>query len=247
MRLIHYSNAPVKLDELIARGQHEQGDMKPKGLWMSDEDAELGWRQWCIEENFRLDMLTHVHEVTLGNAANVLILKTAAEVRDFGREFVIRHDPFAGGSVLGHHIMMLDCAGDPKLARHRHHTLSMVLSARKRHVLVLWLGLRRRMSLGPRRDQQRDPARDRRAATVARGNIMKSWRDRAAIRGGMSQLEFLAAMDREGFVVVPASLKQIALKFTTREQPGRTFEVQPGESFSRAYDRILRSSRSWTY
>jgi hypothetical protein len=68
---------------------------------------------------------------------------------------------------------------------------------------------------------------------------MKSWRDRAAIRGAMSQLEFLAAMDHEGFAVVPASLKQVALQFTKREQPDRIFEIRPGESFVRAYERIL--------
>jgi hypothetical protein len=108
MRLIHFSNAPLRLGDLIARGQDEHGAMKPKGLWVSDEDAEMGWRAWCIEENFRLDMLTHVHEVTLGNAANVLILETPGLVRDFGREFVIQHGPMAGGSLLGHHLMMLD-------------------------------------------------------------------------------------------------------------------------------------------
>jgi hypothetical protein len=110
MRLIHYSNAPVKLGDLIARAQEEHGDMKPRGLWVSDEDAECDWKWWCVQEGFRLDMLTHVHEVTLGNAANVLVLKTASEVRAFGREFTMRHGPFAGGSLLGYHTMHLDWA-----------------------------------------------------------------------------------------------------------------------------------------
>ena len=63
--------------------------MKPNGLWVSDED-EFGWRSWCIEENFRLDMLTHVHEVTLSNTANILVLETPGLIREFtidhGRE-----------------------------------------------------------------------------------------------------------------------------------------------------------------
>ena len=49
-------------------------------------------------------MLTHVHEVTLSNTANVLILETPGLVRDFGREFVVQHGPHAGGHI----IMMLD-------------------------------------------------------------------------------------------------------------------------------------------
>jgi hypothetical protein len=85
---IHYSNAPVIMDDRIARGQDEHGAMKPNGLWVSDED-EFGWRSWCIEENFRLDMLT-VHEVTLSNTANILVLETPGLIREFtidhGRE-----------------------------------------------------------------------------------------------------------------------------------------------------------------
>ena len=93
MRLIHFSNAPVKLDTLIARGQDEQGDMKPKGLWVSDED-EFGWRAWCIDNDFRLDQLTHVHEVTLSNTAEICYLRTPGEIIEFGREFRSTTPPF---------------------------------------------------------------------------------------------------------------------------------------------------------
>jgi hypothetical protein len=108
MRLIHFSNTPVKLETLIARGQEENGDMKPKGLWVSDEDAECSWSWWCKVENFRLDMLTHVHEVTLSNSAEICFLRTPGEIIEFGREFRVQHGPFAGGSTLGYHLMMLD-------------------------------------------------------------------------------------------------------------------------------------------
>jgi hypothetical protein len=106
MKLIHYSNAPVKLDTLIARGQDEDGAMKPKGLWLSDEDAECAWREWCIAENFRLDLLTHVHEVTLSNTANLLILDTPDAIRKFGRTFAMTHGRFAQAGLRGN--MMLD-------------------------------------------------------------------------------------------------------------------------------------------
>ena len=35
------------------------------------------------EENFRLDMLTLVHEVTLSNTANILVLETPGLIREF--------------------------------------------------------------------------------------------------------------------------------------------------------------------
>ena len=56
MRLIHFSDAPVKLGDLVARGQDEEGGMKPKGLWLSDEAAECSWSWWCRSENFRLSL-----------------------------------------------------------------------------------------------------------------------------------------------------------------------------------------------
>ena len=75
--------------------------MKPNGLWVSDEDGS-GWRSWCIEENFRLDMLTHVHEVTLSNTANILVLETPGLIRGFtidhGRE---QPRPSAGEGPAG--------------------------------------------------------------------------------------------------------------------------------------------------
>ena len=103
MRLIHFSNSPVELGELVARGQEESGDMKPRGLWLSDEDAECSWKWWCRQENFRLQMLTHVHRVTLSNCANICYLKTYQEIIDFGRAFLITHGPLGEMNARGIH------------------------------------------------------------------------------------------------------------------------------------------------
>jgi len=100
MRLIHYSNAPVQLDTLIARGQDENGSFKPTGLWVSDEDG-FGWREWCIAENFHLDLLTHVHEVTLSNTAEIKFLRTPEEVIAFGHEFAMTDGPGARLNAWG--------------------------------------------------------------------------------------------------------------------------------------------------
>lgn len=68
---------------------------------------------------------------------------------------------------------------------------------------------------------------------------MKSWEARAAQRGGMTQGEFLAAMKREGFVVIEASLREVSQKFTHPERPGQSFDQGPIESYRRAYERLL--------
>lgn len=107
MRLIHFADAPVKLDTLIARGQEERGDFKPRGLWVSDED-DFGWREWCIEENFNLGMLTHVHEVTLSNTANIKFLRTPDEIIAFGREFAMTHGPLAYMNAIRGMLYALD-------------------------------------------------------------------------------------------------------------------------------------------
>jgi hypothetical protein len=102
MRLIHFNDAPVKLDTLIARGQNEHGDFKPRGLWVSDESCDSwGWREWCIAEDFNLGMLTHVHEVTLSNTAEILFLRSPEEIKAFGHEYRMTHGPLANINTRG--------------------------------------------------------------------------------------------------------------------------------------------------
>lgn len=100
VRLIHFADKPVVLGTMIARGQDEAGCMKPTGLWVSDED-EFGWRAWCIDNDFRLDQLTHVHEVTLSNTAEICYLRTPREIVEFGRAFLITHGPLGEMTARG--------------------------------------------------------------------------------------------------------------------------------------------------
>lgn len=69
MRLIHFSATPMV--EIWPVPQLAHPDMKPKGLWLSDEDA-FGWREWCTGERFGLDRLAFAHEIALAENANIL-------------------------------------------------------------------------------------------------------------------------------------------------------------------------------
>lgn len=87
MRLLHYSNNKIqKLNddkyEYLCAGLQS----KPTGLWVSVEGKD-DWKEWCSKEDFQVDRLKFVHEITLKEDANILHLKTAKEIRDFGKKY----------------------------------------------------------------------------------------------------------------------------------------------------------------
>jgi hypothetical protein len=84
MRLLHYSNAPIEtLRPIPPSSDH---DMKPRGLWVSVE-GEDDWESWCKSEQFALDRLTVLHEVTLTPDANILRISDADAIFELGREY----------------------------------------------------------------------------------------------------------------------------------------------------------------
>jgi len=87
MRLLHYAKAPVT--SVYSTEQREVDSVygKPRGLWVSADDFEDNWRHWCEAEDFRLECLTHVHEVDLAADAEILRMASAYELDAFTREF----------------------------------------------------------------------------------------------------------------------------------------------------------------
>jgi hypothetical protein len=85
VRLVHYADHPVGALKEVPPGL--EYDFKPSGLWVSDDDCEDNWRQWCLGESFRLEHLTHVHDVMLAPDANVLILRSASDIDGFTQRF----------------------------------------------------------------------------------------------------------------------------------------------------------------
>lgn len=86
MKLVHYSDAPITT--LREPNNPQQVNSKPRGLWISDDaDLENNWRSWCLSEQFNHQNLTHEHDVTLNQNANVMVLRSAFEIDAFHREF----------------------------------------------------------------------------------------------------------------------------------------------------------------
>lgn len=96
MRLLHYSDAP--LGEIFSSDQRNSKAFKPRGLWVSVEGPD-DWPSWCRSEEFGVERLTHVHEIELFPAANILRIQNAGGIDRFTDEFAIERDRFQGFKI----------------------------------------------------------------------------------------------------------------------------------------------------
>jgi hypothetical protein len=85
LKLFHFAKEPMMSVSNVA----EQNDdhFKPKGLWLSVDDA---WKEWCESESFGLENLAYKFRVRLKPDARVLHIATASELVSFTEKFVNR-------------------------------------------------------------------------------------------------------------------------------------------------------------
>jgi hypothetical protein len=75
MNLTHYSDGPLDGIRSVEQPHDDFGEFKkPRGLWLSADDYDNNWRDWCIGEQWGLHKLTHVHTVRLNQHAPVLFI-----------------------------------------------------------------------------------------------------------------------------------------------------------------------------
>jgi len=94
MRLIHYRKEE---DPLVVESRLQiDGEptslihlYKPRGFWVSDEDSDYSWLDWCSAEEFAVDRLGHAWLVTLAGDANVLHVSKPWEFEEFHERFRI--------------------------------------------------------------------------------------------------------------------------------------------------------------
>lgn len=93
MRLLHYTAKPFTFDPSLSFKQvgHYAGG-KPSGLWLSVE-GDGDWKEWCEGEQWGLERLKHVSEITLKPHANVLTVDTLAKLDRFSKDFKAGGDP----------------------------------------------------------------------------------------------------------------------------------------------------------
>jgi hypothetical protein len=87
MRLVHYTNRPLPELELRTIADSADCFRKPRGLWVSDDDCEENWREWCLSERFGLERMTHVYDVEIADGADVVVLRSAWDIDGFTREW----------------------------------------------------------------------------------------------------------------------------------------------------------------
>lgn len=86
-RLVHYSAKPIS-GPVWSVDQVMVPDMKPRGFWVSVEGNNDGWKEWCESENYNLRSLQHIHEIKLRDDAEILWLRTAADIDRFTAEWM---------------------------------------------------------------------------------------------------------------------------------------------------------------
>lgn len=92
LALTHYSKTPIKTIHSVK--QPIGPTFKPLGLWVSIDENEEGWADWCKREGFQLECLEYVHDIKLIDGAKILHIKDAFELDAFAERFSACPDCF---------------------------------------------------------------------------------------------------------------------------------------------------------
>jgi len=98
MKLVHFSPKPII--KLRSYKQKVEADWKPVGLWVSDESAEVGWHEWCVREEFRLDHLKYPYSIELKKDAKILYVSNLREFDAFNKKYNKSLIPHLSNSYL---------------------------------------------------------------------------------------------------------------------------------------------------
>src|ERR1700739_3603125 len=90
MRLLHYTNKELKLKPRKYKQVEEKFQSKPNGLWVSIE-GEYDWEWFWRCEEFKIEYLRFVYEITLKESSKTLILNQANEIFDLAKKYPIKN------------------------------------------------------------------------------------------------------------------------------------------------------------
>lgn len=88
VRLVHWSTMPVLSVRSVPQENPRDAILhhtKPRGLWLSDEAAEMSWSEWCNSESFGRGVLEH--RVELAPSANILHIQSVDELDAFAKKY----------------------------------------------------------------------------------------------------------------------------------------------------------------
>lgn len=87
---VHYSdsNSTILLQSKKQIAATSRSDfLKPNGLWITPEDTERNWKDWCEAEDFRRERLSHVHDVSFKANAKLCRIETPEQLVAFDKEY----------------------------------------------------------------------------------------------------------------------------------------------------------------
>ena len=84
MKRLAYWSKPFDATVLAESKWKQDVTHKPRGLWFS---VGSDWQRWCLAENFSLDRLRHLHEVTLLASARLLTLRDPLDLDAFSERY----------------------------------------------------------------------------------------------------------------------------------------------------------------
>lgn len=85
-RYIHYNSDTFDKERLKRALTHDKKYRrrdKPFGLWASPVNAKYGWKEWCEDEEWRLDRLDESFEFSLLPEAEILTINKLEDAADF--------------------------------------------------------------------------------------------------------------------------------------------------------------------
>ena len=98
LRLVHWSRHPIEVVKSCEQSSGRRND-KPKGLWVSDENAEESWSRWCEDEQMGW-LHENVYEVTVWPDANVLVVDSELDLFRFDEEYSVEAPyPYCRGGI----------------------------------------------------------------------------------------------------------------------------------------------------
>lgn len=90
LKLKHYSKYPLEQPiKSCDQKDINKHSFKPEGFWVSVENFENGWREWCIGEEWNLEGLSCAHDITLHPEANILWLRSLKDIDEFAYKYKI--------------------------------------------------------------------------------------------------------------------------------------------------------------
>lgn len=85
MLLVHYSKKPIS--KLLPVVKPQRIGFKPIGLWISDQSEPRNWFDWCLDEEYHLDILAFAYIVELKANPNILFITSLEELKAFSIRF----------------------------------------------------------------------------------------------------------------------------------------------------------------